>query len=114
MMALISRPVIFDQDSLVIGAEYDKPIAALMGERPNRSMVDVYQSSAHSTRAATRTCIDTRADFHPGSVPIESAVFPSPFVSRLKHFPALSIAIHDAPLRIADATMIFARWHAFR
>jgi len=80
----------------VIGAEYDKPIAAQMGERPNRSEVDVHQSSAHNTCVATRTCIDTRADFHPGSVSIESAVFLSPFVSSLKHFPALSIATHNA------------------
>jgi hypothetical protein len=67
-----------------------------MGERPNRSAVDVHQSSAQNTCAATRTCIDTRADFHPCSVSIESAVFPSPIVSSLKHFPALSIAIHNA------------------
>jgi len=63
--AHLASSYFFDQDSLVIGAEYDKPIAARMGERSNRSVVDVYQSSAHRKRAATRTCIDTRANFHP-------------------------------------------------
>ncbi|WP_196798812.1 hypothetical protein [Burkholderia diffusa] len=63
--AYLASSHFFGHDGIVIGAEYDKPVAAQTGERPNRSMVDVYQSSAHIKCAATRACIDTRADFHP-------------------------------------------------
>ncbi|WP_321821541.1 MULTISPECIES: hypothetical protein [unclassified Burkholderia] len=45
--AHLASSYFFDQDSLVIGAEYDKPIAARMSERSNRSVVDVDQSSAN-------------------------------------------------------------------